>query len=208
MGSIFMQRPGETRIPSVTQLPEGRYRMQRFRVFTSPVVPIIPFGEFDTLELTGAEAETYGGMRLIRCEPGTLPDRPSVPATIDTYEQLTAYNDYVDMNVRLPGVRPSAYQVRDDFPFRANPTTKTVTVRVAHRFFVVSDPRRIPLIPTFQPVSNFTGDEVDVLTDDTSVTSDEYLGWVASRTEFVERCVRERVFGNVWVRKTYYVRAE
>jgi hypothetical protein len=182
--------------------------MQRYRVFTAPVVPIIPYGAFDTETLTGTELATFSGMRLIRCEPGTLPDRPSVPATVDTYEQLTAYNDFEDMVIRFPGVRPSAYQVRDDFPFRSSAESRVVTVRVAHRFFVVNDPRRIPLIPKFEPVSNLTGDAVDVLTDDTSVTSDEYLGWVASRTEFVDRCIRQRVYGTVWARKTYYARAE
>jgi len=208
MGSLFVQRPGEVRLPSITQLPEGRYRMLRYRVFTAPVVPIIPFGAYDTEVLTGDEAKTFSGMRLVRCEPSSFPDRPSVPLTQDTYEQLTAFNDFEDMVIRFPGVRPSAFQIRDDFPFRSNPESRAVTVRVANKFFVVTDPRRIPLIPKFDPVSNLTGDAVDTLTDDTSVTSDEYLGWVASRTEFVDRCVRQRVHGNVWVRKTVYVRAE
>jgi hypothetical protein len=195
--------------PSVPEkLPDGRLRATRFgRVlehlarseesFRARVLPAegTPLPGFPTLKLIGFRYSPAG-------------DADTALGVTETYEELIRCNRFQDMSISFPGVRPSAYTTRDDYPFRTSPESRVVTVRIATAFFTVTDPRSIQLVPRFDPRSILTGDAVSVLDDNSTTTSDEYLAWVASGQEFVERCIRRQIFGKIWARDTYYVKAE
>ena len=198
-----------TRPPTPERLPDGRLRAVRFGV-------ALDFPLKTSADFLSAIAQPIGTTSLPGWETLKLVEQrfqaggaggDSKPGVVEVFEELTPHSLYRDMAIQFPGVRPSAFDIRNDFPFRTSPETQVVTVRVDVRFFVVTSPTRIPMVPVFKPVSLLTGDAVSVLDDNTSTTSDEYLGWVASGTEFVDRCLRVQVNGPLWRRETYRVKA-
>lgn len=92
MASILQEFPGELRLPDLTPLSDGRYRMTRYLQFPAPKYEVPAYGTlFDRdAELTGDEAARYSGMRLILADPGTVPNKPSVPGLTLVYEQIDA----------------------------------------------------------------------------------------------------------------------
>lgn len=212
---FFRAFPNEKRLPGLYRTDDGRWQMSRAvtigdgsEVTAADTATAKKF-EYEATPTELAQVKAAGidpaSFRVTGVTFSTSGEEVSV---LYRYEQCTPHNLYKDMAIRFPGVRPSAWTMLDDFPFRSQATTMVVTVRIAVKFFAVTDPRRIPMIPTFKPISSRTGDEVSVLDDDSSVTSEEYLGWVESGTEFVDRCLRVQVAGGLWARHTYYVRAE
>ena len=162
----------------------------------------------DSLPQAGAVLPGYPLLKLVGLDYNAGGGGDSSLTIREVYEELSPHNNYQDMAITFPGVRPSAFTIRDDFAFRTAQESRVVTVRIATRFFTVEDPRRIQLIPRFDPRSVLTGDAVSVLDDNSTTTSDEYLAWVASGQEFVDRCIRRQIFKQIWARDTYYVRAE
>jgi hypothetical protein len=212
---FFKAFPNEKRLPGLSRTDDGRWQMSRVLSLgdgTEVKAADLTLGAAFTFERSNAERDQ---IKAAGIDPATfritgisLGGQGEEVMASYRYEQCIDHNIYRDMAIQFPGVRPSAWTLLDDFPFRSEPTSRVVTVRVARKFFVTNDPRRIPLLDAFRPISSRTGDEVTVLDDDSSVTSDEYLGWVASGTEFVDRCLRQQVAGGVWARDTYWVRAE
>jgi len=93
--SLFEQFPGELKLPELTPLPDGRYRMVRYLQFPAPRYVAPAYGSLfeRDAQLTGDEATRYSGMRLINVDPSTVPGKQSVPALILTYEQIHATNE-------------------------------------------------------------------------------------------------------------------
>ena len=90
--SLFEQFPSELKLPELTPLPDGRYRMTRYLQFPAPRYVAPAYGSLfeRDAQLTGDEAARYSGMRLINVDPSTVPGKQSVPALILTYEQIHA----------------------------------------------------------------------------------------------------------------------
>ncbi len=90
--SLFEQFPGELKLPELTPLPDGRYRMVRYLQFPAPKYTAPAYGSLfeRDAQLTGDELVRYSGMRLINVDPSTVPGKQSVPALILTYEQIHA----------------------------------------------------------------------------------------------------------------------
>lgn len=196
------------RPPIPERLPDGRLRAVRYgRAVDYPMREQADFLQSLALPIGTTALPGWPNLKLVD-QRFQAPGDSSLLGVTEVFEELTPHSIYRDMAIQFPGVRPSAFDIRADFPFRTQPENQVVTVRVDVRFFVVTSPLRIPLVQVFRPISKLTGDAVSVLDDNSTTTSDEYLGWVASGTEFVDRCLRVQVNGPLWKRETYRVKAQ
>jgi hypothetical protein len=134
------------------------------------------------------------------------PSSKSVATVTRVFAEVpTAYSDWDDTVIQLPGVEKGAFQL-DDFPFRSAPTSEAMAVRIDRKFFL-SNPVRIPKIAEFRPV-DAEGNRVNVLTDDTTPSSSEYLSYVNGGTYLCDRCSVHRWKGDIWERRTVWFKAQ
>lgn len=119
-------------------------------------------------------------------------------------EVPTAYSDWDDQIIQLPGVEAGDFQL-DDFPFRSAPTSEAVAVRIDRKFFL-SNPIRIPKVAEFRPV-DADGNRATVLTDYTTPSSSEYLAYVNGGAYLCDRCSIHRWRGDIWERRTVWFKA-
>lgn len=90
MGSLLTLRPGHARLPDLTPLPDGRYRLTVYQKLPAAHYVAPEYGTLYDDTLTGDELARYSGLRLINIDPGNERYKPSVPSVTLVYEQLHA----------------------------------------------------------------------------------------------------------------------
>jgi hypothetical protein len=120
-----------------------------------------------------------------------------VPSKVDEWDEMV---------VRFPGVDRGPFQLDEGFAFRSEPYSEAVPVRICRDFYL-SNPQRICLPSEFRPVDN-SGNRVDVLTQDTVPTADEYIGYVNSGKYLNDRVSILRWQGDIWERRITQFKAE
>lgn len=114
--------------------------------------------------------------------------------------------EWDEMVVPFPGVEKGPFQIAEDFPFRSEPYSEAVPVRICRTFYL-SNPQRICRPEEFRPVDS-NGNRVTVLTDNTVPTADEYIGYVNAGQYLVHRVSIHRWQGDIWERRVISFKAE
>lgn len=90
MGSLLILRPGHARLPDLTPLPDGRYRLTVYQKLPAAHYVAPEYGTLYDDTLTGDELARYSGLRLINIDPGNERYKYNVPSVTLVYEQLHA----------------------------------------------------------------------------------------------------------------------
>ena len=124
-----------------------------------------------------------------------------------TFAMLPSHlEEWDEMVIRFPGVNRGPFQLDEGFAFRSQPYSEAVPVRICRDFFL-SNPQRICRPDEFRPVDK-NGNRVNVLTEDTVPTADEYIGYVNSGKYLNDRVSIHRWQGDIWERRITQFKAE
>lgn len=100
------------------------------------------------------------------------------------------------------GVAKSMLYAPGDFAFRNSVISLRTRCRISRRYFL-GNPGRIVESARFQPVDN-DGVAVNVITDDTVPSSDEYIAMVNGRQEIVLSSISKQWMGDIHFLETIY----
>lgn len=114
------------------------------------------------------------------------------------------WNDAASMAFTFPGI-----DVGDSVPNIVRfPLTLPVVARIQHDYFVTTQPFKDILMVKKFAVLNAYGYEFEYLGGPTAPPLSLYLSWMASSQDIIAQdSTIERYLGDIWVRKSYYVKA-
>lgn len=160
------------------------------------LVQIIPPALFDAV---------YAQARIVAQAVKGRGDRTTAIVIRRFAEIPTPIDDPKGYNGLFPGLEDGSYGVIDEFPFRSRPESVPTVARVRREYFP-GPLEQIERIPEFRAVDE-DGNATDILTESTSPTAEDYLGWVKTGRELVMRCEISRWQGDIFERSTFYVPA-